>query len=68
MSDQLVWACRGKIYYSVQQQDGSYQLVLSANQEPASQSMDTTSKQKTTVKDTNQFLSSSKTEISPWLW
>jgi hypothetical protein len=68
MSVQLVWACRGKTCYSVQQQDGSYQLVWNASPEQLSLFTDTISKQKTTAKDMNQFSSSSKTEISPWLW
>jgi hypothetical protein len=65
---QLAWACRGKTCFLVQQQDGSYQSVWNASPEQQSLYMDIINKRRTTVEDTSQSSSSSKTEISPWLW
>ncbi len=68
MYAQLVWACRGKTCYLVQQPDGSYQSVWNASPEQLSQYTVITNKPEETQEDTNLFASSNKTEISPWLW
>jgi hypothetical protein len=68
MFAQLVWVSPGRICYSVQQPDGSCQLVWNASPEQLSQYTVITNKPEETQEDTNLFASSNKTEISPWLW
>ena len=68
MFAQLVWVSPGRTCYSVQQPDGSCQLVWNASPEQVSLFTDSMNKQKQMQEDTNQLSLSSKTEISPWLW
>jgi hypothetical protein len=56
MYAQLVWACRGKTCYLVQQPDGSYQSVWNASPEQLSQYTVITSKQREMQEDTNLSL------------
>jgi hypothetical protein len=56
MYAQLVWACRGKTCYLVQQPDGSYQSVWNASPEQLSQYTVITSKQQGMQEDTNLSL------------
>jgi hypothetical protein len=56
MYAQLVWACRGKTCYLVQQPDGSYQSVWNASPEQLSQYTVITSKQRAMQEDTNLSL------------
>jgi len=53
MYAQLVWACRGKTCYLVQQPDGSYQSVWNASPEQLSQYTVITNKQREMQEDTN---------------
>ena len=56
MYAQLVWACRGKTCYLVQQPDGSYQSVWNASPEQLSQYTVITNKQREMQEDTNLSL------------
>ena len=56
MYAQLVWACRGKTCYLVQQPDGSCQSVWNASPEQLSQYTVITNKQQGTQEDTNLSL------------
>ena len=56
MYAQLVWACRGKTCYLVQQPDGSYQSVWNVSPEQLSQYTVITNKQKEMQEDTNLSL------------
>ena len=56
MYAQLVWACRGKTCYLVQQPDGSCQSVWNASPEQLSQYTVITSKQQGMQEDTNLSL------------
>lgn len=56
MYAQLVWACRGKTCYLVQQPDGSYQSVWNVSPEQLSQYTVITSKQQGMQEDTSLSL------------
>ena len=56
MFAQLVWACKGRTCYLVQQPDGSYQSVWNASPEQLSQYTVITNKQRQIQEDTNLSL------------